>query len=582
MLGWFPKPYEDELIYSLCARYFTKSINVSTRSALEKCFRGQRSKLTPDFPSNLEALVEQLQVFDYKSLESLIYKHTPFYYFTNFLITSQKEEVMKEIIKPKTKNIHMSIGLVASIVKETKYFKYCPICLETDLKKYGESYWRISHQLPSVFICTEHKSLLHFSSVLYRNNNSELVPPDEINCIPSPLNRSISKSMTEKGFYQLCKIANESKVLLNNELNCDLTQLLSIYKDLLRKKGLITIKGRVRQVDLYRQFVSFYGVEFLSYFHSVPSLAQESCWLKTITRKHRISFHPVRHLLLLNFLGKELKMIGSESYAGPFGKGPFPCLNPAAEHYKKFVITDLKIKRCSDTGKPIGIFTCSCEFQYSRLGPDIVLEDKFRYRYIRNFGKVWMKKLTEYIEEENFSYRKASLNLNVDVGTVIKYYKLLKNENNKSIHGEESTLVNDYRSSWLKSIETNPTCSKTELRNLNKKVYMWLYRNDKKWLDNNSPVQLNRININQRVNWNERDQKTLEQIKNYLLTIDINARPVRLTKRHVAVAIDKLALIEKKLDILPLTKEFIGSISESKFQYKERLDEWKKKVQFNH
>ncbi|WP_313894161.1 TnsD family transposase [Psychrobacillus sp.] len=582
MLGWFPKPYDDELIYSLCARYFTKGSSISIRNTLEKCFQGKRSKLTPDFPSNLEVLVEQLEVFEYKSLETLIYKHTPFYYFTNLLIKTQKEVVMKEISKAKKKNIHMSIGQVASTVRESKFFKYCPSCLEYDLKKLGESYWRTSHQLPSVLVCIDHKCLLHLSSVLYRNKNSKLISPSKENCIPTPLNQCIKGTISSGKINQISKVAIESKKLLDDELSFDITQLVSMYRELLRKKDLITINGRVRQADLYRKFVSFYGIEFLSFFQSVPK-NKESCWLRTITRKHRISFHPVRHLLLLNFLGKEIESFKQENYEGPFGKGPYPCLNPAAEHYKKMIVTNLKIERCTDTGKPLGTFTCLCEFQYKRLGPDCGPEDKFRYRYIRNFGEVWKKKLIEYIDTEKISYRKAAILLNVDVGTVIKYYKMQKNELNPKIHVEKSSMVHDYRSIWITNKEANPTCSKTELRNSNKKVYTWLYRNDKAWLDNNSPAQLKRAHLNnQRVNWNERDLEILEQIKNYLITLDINDKPVRLTKRHIAIAIDKLSLIEKKIDKLPLTKEFILLIVETKFQYQERLNEWKKKNHFNH
>ncbi|MFJ5772480.1 TnsD family transposase [Psychrobacillus sp. NPDC093180] len=582
MLGWFPNLYDDELIYSVCARYSNRSTDLSIRRVLENCFKGQRSKLTPDFPSNLEVLIEQLQVYEYKGIESLIYEHTPFYYYTNFLITSQKEEVKKEISKLKTRNIHMSLGQVASTVKESEFFKYCPYCLESDFNKHGESYWRVSHQLPSVLLCVDHKCLLHFSSVLYRNKNSKLASPSKENCIPTLLNRCIKGSISNDKVIKLNKIAIESKILLNDDLSFDIKQLISVYKNLLRKKGLITIKGRVRQADLYEQFVSFYGIEFLSLFQSVPQ-SKESCWLRTITRKHRISFHPVRHLLLLNFLGIELESLRQESYSGPFGKGPYPCLNPAAEHYKNIIVTDLQIKRCTDTGKPLGTFTCSCEFQYTRLGPDYGPEDKFRYRYVRDFGEVWKKKLIEYIETEKVSFRKAALSLNVDVGTAIKYYKMQKNEISPVIHVPKPSLIVDYRSSWISNREANPTCSKTELRNLNNKVYSWLYRNDKAWLDDNSPAQLKKTHLNnQRVNWNERDIEILEQIKNYILTLNIEEKPIRLTKRHVAVAIGKLSLIEKKIDKLPLTKEFILSIVENKFQYRERLNEWKKKTHFNH
>ncbi|MGE7945078.1 TniQ family protein [Lysinibacillus xylanilyticus] len=29
--------------------------------------------------------------------------------------------------------------------------KFCPHCVRDDIEKYGESYWKISHQLPTAF-----------------------------------------------------------------------------------------------------------------------------------------------------------------------------------------------------------------------------------------------------------------------------------------------------------------------------------------------------------------------------------------------------------------------------------------------
>lgn len=571
MIGWFPYPYEDELLYSIFARYSTKSTELSLRHTLNKLFNDSRSKLTPDFPSNLAMVLGQLRFFEYIDFESLLFKHTPFYYFTNFLINSDKELIIESIKLKKTNNIQMTIGQIPSKVKESKYFKYCPSCFINDIQEFGESYWRISHQLPSVFICLQHKEFLHFSSVLYRNKNSKLVTPNKKNCTPSISTQCIGNKMSFAEINHLINIANASKKLLINDINIDPLNLLSTYKDRLRKIGLITASGHVRQSDFYFEFVRFYGMDILGYFQSIPSLERESCWLKTITRKHRKSFHPIRHLLLMNFLDIKIDSINFVHFESPFGKGPFPCLNPAAEHYKDLVVNNLKIKRCTDTGKPIGIFNCKCEFKYTRLGPDISQENMYEYRFVRNFGNVWERKLFQYIENEQLSFRKAAKLLKVDVGTVIKYYK----RNNKVQLIVKSTETIDYRYIWLQAKEENSTYSKTELRKLIPNIYIWLYRHDKEWLDNNSPVPIKRTKIVPRVNWSERDLEILNLIKQYLLTVDNNKKPVRLTKRHLAVAIGKLALIEKKIEKLPLTKVYIESVTESKIQYRERLKTWK-------
>ncbi|MEC1698142.1 TnsD family transposase [Schinkia azotoformans] len=576
MLGWLPRIYEDELLYSILSRYFKQSSHISIRESLHEHFNDSRAVLTPDFPSNLRVFEKKLHIFGYNNLEAFITKHTPFRYFTNFLDKSQKEAVLKEIKNQKSKNVQMLIGTVASTVKESKYFKFCPSCFEEDLEQNSESYWRVYHQLPSVYVCTKHDILLHNSTVLYRNKNSALIIPDNTNCIASLNSKCIQGDLTTKELNLLYKIAIASKRLLSENFEINIKNLSQNYKEMLKEKGYVTINGMVRQTDLFNNFLLFYGERILEILQSNPTSKEGSCWLRSITRKHRKSFPPIRHILLLIFLGKDFNDIETKGFIGPFGMGPFPCLNPAADHFKELVVTDLLVKRCTDTGKPLGIFTCSCEFQYTRLGPDIIDEDKYTYRHVRNYGSVWLDKLMAYIEEKKQSYRKTARLLKVDVGTVIKYFKLQKQGKIEGLPVIENDLIQkEYRNAWITAKDENPTHSKTALRKLIPKVYIWLYRNDRKWLEMNCPESVKGKVNKLRVDWNKRDKEILEQINNFLGTIDEKCRPVRITRRYLAISIDKLSLIEKQIEKLPLTKQYIESITESSTEYKKKLEIWK-------
>jgi len=577
MLGWFPRIHDDELLYSLFARYYKQSPHISMREALFDLFNDTRAILTPDFPSNLEVFARKLRIFGNNNLEVLVSKHTPFYYFTNFLETSQKEVVFKEIKNTKTLNIQMIIGTVASTISEPSFFRFCPTCLESDLEKYGESFWRVSHQLPSVFVCPEHKILLHNSTAYYRNKNAALVIPDNSNCFSTLDSKTIKESLSSKEMDLLYKIAMESKMLLSKRFTFDLPSITRLYKELLRANGYASLNGRVRQFDLYHDFFSFYGEKFLRIMQSIPTSEEGSCWLRNITRKHRKSFHPIRHILLLTFFGKQICDIETKmEYEGPFGKGPFPCLNRAADHFKKLVVIDLVVKRCTDTGRPLGVFTCSCGFQYTRLGPDLDETDKFTFRFVREYGEVWKQKVDECIESKKLSYRKTAQLLNVDVGTVIKYYNLEKRgKPERPIEPMTISTKEEYRNAWQTAKEANPTLSKTELRKLVPKVYIWLYRNDRDWLDKNSPTSIKKKVISTRVDWIQRDKELVKLIKDFLNSIDKKAKPIRITKRYIAVSIGKLSWIEKHLERLPLTRQFIESIAESSLEYRERLNVWK-------
>jgi hypothetical protein len=576
LLGWFPRIHEDELLYSVIARYYKQSPHLSVRETLYDIFKDSRAVLTPDFPSNLDVLHNQLRLFCFFPLEDFICKHTPFLYYTNFLEITQRKEVIKEIINPKQRNVQMLIGMVASKIKQSRFFKYCPHCIEADELLNGESYWRMSHQLPGVFVCSTHRAILHYSSAIFRYDNSTLFIPDSLTCKPPLDNKCITDDLSISELNLLIRIAIESTYLLTCKLNFSMSSITNIYKELLKENGYLTTSGNVKQIELYFDFISFYGMKILGALQSIPTSEESSCWLRSITRKHRKSFHPLRHILLLIFLGKGISILNDTiNYYGPFGKGPFPCLNRASDHFKNLVVTQLGIKRCTDTGRPIGVFTCECGFQYTRLGPDKLEEDKFTYRFVRSYGDVWFKKLLEYVDEENYSFRKTAQLLEVDVGTVIKYYKRSKEENLDGSELKNTSLEDIYRSIWAKSQEENPIFSKTELRRLNPNVYAWLYRNDRDWLNENSPKKQSNPNKNYRVDWNKRDLETLTEIKKLMLTINYRSRPKRITKRYLAVAIGKLSIIEKHLDKLPVTKLFIESNVESHEKYRERLSNWR-------
>jgi Tn7-like transposition protein D/TniQ len=575
LLGWFPKVYENELLYSFIARYYNQSSYTSVKEVLYELFDDSRAKVAPDFPSNLEVLYKRLSIFNSKSLDEYIYQHTPFFYFTNFVNEKQRKVILSEIKSSNSKNVQIYTGLIASTVKEPAYFKYCTLCFKNDISCFGETFWRSSHQLPSVFVCTIHKALLHYSSVIYRDKNSLLMIPNYETCQPNSLNRCIRSHLSPNDLELLFKIALQSELLLTNKLNINVLSLTKFYKDLLREQGYLTTKGYIKQECLYDDFISFYGLNILTVLQSVPTNEEGTCWLKKITRKQRNSIHPIRHILLLTFLGIDLNSLTLIENKGPFGNAPFPCLNKAAKHFGKSIIPQVNIIRCTETGKPIGVFTCRCGFQYTRLGPDTMENDKYRYRYIRSYGIEWENKVREYIDEKKISFRKTAQLLEVDVGTVIKYYK---NPSEKNSNVSDVTVKSEkdtYYSIWANIKTEYPLFTKTELRNLNPGVYAWLYRNEREWLNTNSPSQQRRKINNNRVDWVERDAEILILIKKFLLNINHKNKPVRLTKRYLGVSINKLSLIEKKLDLLPRTKLFLESIVESSYEYKIKLNKWK-------
>lgn len=97
---------------------------------------------------------------------------------------------------------------------------------------------------------------------------------------------------------------------------------------------------------------------------------------------------------------------------GSFGSEPWPCLNKAAKHYKDLVISEVKIKRRDNTNVLIGTFSCSCGFEYTRIG-----SDKWRKSRIIAYGNEWEGQF-EKLVTMNISPQKIALELDVSLRTI--------------------------------------------------------------------------------------------------------------------------------------------------------------------
>lgn len=190
--------------------------------------------------------------------------------------------------------------------------------------------------------------------------------------------------------------------------------------------GLAYYNGNIRAGALAEQFGERYSTPFLKSIESEVGDPYKG-WLPRLLNSGLtgISQHPIRQILLILFLNctAEEFFTSSEEYK-PFGDGPWPCLNHAADHFKQPVInmcliTDNLVKR--KTGRPRGIFSCECGFVYNRVGPDSCEEDRYRVDSVESYGLVWEKTLREVWSDNSLSVATAGHRLGVSDLTVVRY-----------------------------------------------------------------------------------------------------------------------------------------------------------------
>lgn len=251
MIGFFPKPYVDELAYSVFARYFERSGYICYTSCSEDLYVNPKNKpsieffnlLTNDAIDNIVPLVG--------SMENLILNHTMFNYYSAFLSNSNKHQAFDYALSMDIKALMNSLPIPKS--KTTRYLRYCPLCAKEDRELYGETYWHRAHQVFGVNVCYKHGCYLVDSNVSISSNASPslIKAESEIENL-STISKALPKEINFARYNIEILNHNYSSSVLEN----DLSNFLNSY---LIGTPYLSSRGAKRYIEtLSKDFKEYY------------------------------------------------------------------------------------------------------------------------------------------------------------------------------------------------------------------------------------------------------------------------------------------------------------------------------------
>nr|WP_071318437.1 TnsD family Tn7-like transposition protein [Anaerobacillus isosaccharinicus]MBA5583999.1 TniQ family protein [Anaerobacillus isosaccharinicus]QOY37584.1 TnsD family transposase [Anaerobacillus isosaccharinicus] len=557
MLPFFTEPYPDELIYSAIARYHFYSGNLDCKDTLEEVFQSRTVIPSLEIGSHFTNLVTQIGT-NY-SVEKLVSEHTIYPYYAPLLTSMRQQQIMQDVIGD-GKGLYARLGMVAGGICKKDGLYYCSQCSKNDIERFGEPYIHREHQLQGINLCAHHS--LHLKKYPIDFTISSRI--EFIRFEHKKMDLSVLQGGQEKYSdleVQLARMAY--KFLKVNISKFSREKIVNKYRALLRERGYITTANHVRQQDLHKDFLKKIPNDFLETYDSFLDIDDEYNWLKVLTRNIKRHVHPIRHLYFLCFLEQDIERFLEEvtEDQGPFGTGPWPCLNKAANHYKRPVIKKVTVTRDYKSKAPIGTFECTCGFVYARKGPDQFANDLYHIGRIKVFGNVWKAKLIELEAEQTYSIRALAKMLGVDSKTIKKY---LQSEEDKSKSSMDSTSQLELpRQIVLNGINSHPDHSRTAIRKLFPKEYMYLYRYDKEWLLERLPNKKAPVQSKGKIDWYVRDLEYMNKMKalhNELISLE---KPVRITKSLIGKRLGIVANLENHLDKLSLTATYLNKICES-------------------
>ncbi|HEY9605333.1 MAG TPA: TnsD family Tn7-like transposition protein [Allocoleopsis sp.] len=598
MIGNFPTSYPDELLYSLLARLRDR-LECSTYKLVEELFGEKGSVAIISLPCCLDHLISVLPPGHRYTVARLIDNHSLLPFYSPFLPPERVSHIRDCMKGGNASSVYNSSGIAPSNIRLPDWLRFCPSCVKADRKQFGEAYWHRLHQLTGVETCPIHQTFLENSNVRARNrvNHFEFVSAERAvhTTLPRPLDLFNPYKET------LLKVANDALWLLSQpNLVPGFESLRNRYLKLLVECQIASENGTIRMNQLIEDFLNYYPPGFINLMQCNPQEKGRSPWLRQLIGHLSIgqADHPLRHLLLIQFLGKTAEeFFNSSSEFKPFNKsfgdGPWPCLDCTSEHFQELTISKCRVIHAVKDDKPIGIFRCACGFSYSRKGPDLSSQDRFRYERPTSYSQSWDTTLTALWEDSSLSLNKIAHRLGVGFNTVknraiylgLPFPRL--GSSTRSIKVDAPILVDaaarrtefqenlrKYRQDWLSIREKNPEAKRSELWDRFYKVYGWLENHDSEWLKEHLPAPYKRVGSGRQKDWESQDIDLALAVLNVANDIKTASPPLRVTLKAIGIELDRLPMLQKERDKLPQTARVLDEVIETQLQFDIRRVGW--------
>jgi len=456
MLGYFPTLYKDELLYSAIARYALHTGQENNQKAvLQDVFSSRTATAIPDLPSHLNALVQNLSTVWPITVNDLIGTYTLAPIYLPFLSEEQARSVKQSMASDTGGNIHTRIGITASSIKQLSFFRYCSACMTDQLALDGEAYWQRSHQLQGLDFCKKHSCLLTNAKVSFHPKEKHHFFSAGVSC-DSFSARKVRLGYHEKSLHDKYLEFLEEPFLDGLGTN----RWTKFYHNLAHDLGFIE-KNRIQYQEIYLVMKQEWKGSIFERFFTEPI---ENHWLKNIFRKHRNSFHPLRHLLVITSLAPDLSV---------------------AQVLSK------------------------------------------------------VSKLSVLVQ---------------DTDTMTNKIKKGKSEE-----------VKQHRQLWLNFLDKHKSLGVKNIRLIpgGGALYSWLYRNDYQWLMNNRPKYRPESQLHYKADYREWDKYNVITLNKVHKDLSLKPKRCRLTKTFFIKKLPRANSVEKYLNKLPETREWLASHSES-------------------
>jgi transposase-like protein len=377
----------------------------------------------------------------------------------------------------------------------------------------------------------------------------------------------------------MLRIAADTAWLLGTEPSFyTMESLRACYMSRLEREGWLRSAKQIRIQDLRHAFVSYYSTSLLDHLGcGLRTHSGEDDWLSRLLRKPRTSHHPLRHLLVIQFLGFSVGEFFAEAddltAIKHAAEVKTRCPNPVCSSHESGRAT------CRHAGS--NVLKCQfCGFTYRPA-----TGGRSRRRVI-SYGPAWDSELRRLVTDSPMSLREIGRLMEADPKTIQRQARRIgvwreewttQEITTPKYHRARATgeSTDRHRAIWLQLRREYPQDGTQALRNRAPATYSHLYRYDSNWLGAHRPSRKRQPSRMRRVDWRARDEEVLQNAKTAVEEIMKSPeRPIRIVPTTIARRIGQVSLLEQHPDKLPLTASYLASVTESSLDFALRKVRW--------
>lgn len=493
MLGYFPNPFPDEPLYSVCARFRERSEYTSDRQCLNALFGADSVKGFLYTPHNLKHFLSVLPIGHSYSLKKILYYHTSVPYLQPFLPTPSLRQLIQQLLGL-SGGQGLTLHQLAADGASSRYFRYCPQCVAVDRDQFGEAYWHRVHQMPGVLRCNIHNTVLHLTDLPIGTIDRLVTLENAIEENESP---PCIKTVKESTTNSLDYIASQSDFLLNHDtFGWSGIELTQNYQHLIHQRYTYDFVGKSSGLN-FKLLRESYSFEFLK---ELLGEQHAFVWSKVVLSGSDDAFvPPLYHFLAMGFLDSKVDDFAPNNSVDRIRNNSFyPCLNTRCD---KFNHPTIKPER--ERSSKAVTARCTCKYVYEHNESQTLFSDLlFGHRTIE-YGQEWLENFTRLWRNNVYDLYTIARSLATDPKRLVELaedmglgerdplydqtlVRILRKHKPPGLSISPENFHEACKATWLHILETDESLSYNHFIAAYPELLTWLTKNgSEEWIQDN-------------------------------------------------------------------------------------------------